>query len=41
MWQKCVSLVDMVAFFPICEQLDFPEFKGKPIAVTNGDAGTI
>jgi DNA polymerase-4 len=40
MWQKCVALVDMVAFFPSCEQLDFPEFKGKPIAVTNGDAGT-
>ena len=40
MWNKCVALVDMIAFFPSCEQLDFPEFKGKPVAVTNGNAGT-
>ncbi len=30
----------MQAFFPSCEQVDFPELKGKPVAVTNGDAGT-
>lgn len=39
-WNNCIALVDMIAFFPSCEQLDFPELVGKPLAVTNGDAGT-
>ncbi len=30
----------MVAFFPSCEQIDFPELKGKPVVVTNGEKGT-
>tara|TARA_R110002167_G_scaffold355156_1_gene569398 strand:+ start:1583 stop:2851 length:1269 start_codon:yes stop_codon:yes gene_type:complete len=39
-WTTAIALVDMMAFFPSCEQLDFPELRGRPIAVTNGDAGT-
>ena len=39
-WPRCVALVDMLAFFPSCEQMDFPELKGRPVAVTNGDKGT-
>ena len=38
--KTCVALVDMQAFFPSCEQIDFPELMNKPIAVTNGDNGT-
>lgn len=38
-WSRCVALVDMVAFFPSCEQLDFPELRGRPVAVTNGEKG--
>lgn len=36
----CIALVDMQAFFPSCEQIDFPELMNKPVAVTNGEAGT-
>ncbi len=39
-WNNCIALVDMIAFFPSCEQVDFPELVDKPIAVTNGDSGT-
>lgn len=39
-WERCVALVDMMAFFPSCEQLDFPELRNKPVGVTNGDKGT-
>lgn len=35
-WPSCVMLMDLVAFFPSCEQLDYPELRGRPIAVTNG-----
>jgi len=38
-WHKCVALVDMVAFFPSCEQLDNKDLQGKPIGVINGDKG--
>lgn len=38
--KTCVALVDMQAFFPSCEQVDFPELMNKPVAVTNGEAGT-
>ncbi|OIN85008.1 DNA polymerase Y family protein [Francisella sp. TX07-6608] len=38
--KTCIALVDMQAFFPSCEQIDFPELMNKPVAVTNGDAGT-
>jgi DNA polymerase-4 len=39
-WDRCIAHVDMQAFFPSCEQVDFPELKDKAIAVTNGEAGT-
>ena len=39
-WDRAVILVDMNAFFASVEQLDYPELRKKPIAVTNGDAGT-
>ncbi|WP_432772695.1 DNA polymerase thumb domain-containing protein [Francisella salimarina] len=38
--KTCIALVDMQAFFPSCEQIDFPELMHKPVAVTNGEAGT-
>ncbi len=38
--KTCIALVDMQAFFPSCEQVDFPELMNKPVAVTNGEAGT-
>ncbi|WP_192485288.1 MULTISPECIES: DNA polymerase thumb domain-containing protein [Cysteiniphilum] len=39
-WTTCVCLTDLMAFFPSCEQVDFPELRGRPVAVTNGDKGT-
>lgn len=39
-WHTCKALVDMCAFFPSCEQIDFPELRNQPIAVTNGANGT-
>ena len=39
-WDRCIAHIDMQAFFPSCEQVDFPELKDKAIAVTNGDTGT-
>lgn len=39
-WERCVAHVDMLAFFPSCEQIDYPELQQKPVAVVNGDAGT-
>ena len=39
-WDRCIAHVDMQAFFPSCEQVDFPELKNKAIAVTNGGGGT-
>ena len=32
-WDRCIAHVDMQAFFPSCEQVDFPELKDKAIAV--------
>ena len=39
-WPTAIALVDMMAFFPSCEQLDEPTLRGRPVAVTNGMAGT-
>ena len=39
-WPSCYCLCDMMAFFPSCEQLDYPHLRGFPVAVTNGEAGS-
>jgi DNA polymerase-4 len=39
-WPRAIILVDMNAFFASVDQHDYPELKGRPIAVTNGTAGT-
>lgn len=39
-WPRAIILVDMNAFFASIEQRDFPELRGRPIAVTNGIQGS-
>ena len=39
-WSRMIALVDMNAFFASIEQLDRPEWRGKPVCVTNGRTGT-
>ena len=39
-WPRAIILLDMNAFFASVEQLDRPEWRGRPIAVTNGQQGT-
>ncbi len=39
-WPRVIILVDMNAFFASVEQMDKPEWQGRPIAVTNGVQGT-
>ena len=39
-WPRAIILVDMNAFFASIEQLDHPEWRGLPVAVTNGRQGT-
>lgn len=39
-WEKAIILVDMNAFFASVEQMDNPEYQGRPIGITNGERGT-
>jgi len=39
-WARAIILVDMNAFFASIEQLDRPEWRDRPVAVTNGLTGT-
>lgn len=39
-WPRAIILVDMNAFFAAVEQRDHPEWRGKPLVVTNGQEGT-
>jgi DNA polymerase-4 len=39
-WERMVLLVDMNAFFASVEQMDNPEWKGRPVCITNGNQGT-
>jgi len=39
-WPRAIILIDMNAFFASVEQLDHPEWRGRPVAITNGLTGT-
>jgi DNA polymerase-4 len=39
-WDRAIALVDMNAFFAAIEQQDFPEYRGRPVVITNGLRGT-
>ena len=39
-WSRCIAFVDMDAFFASIEQRDHPEYRGRPIGITNGLTGT-
>ena len=39
-WPRVILLADMNAFFASVEQVDHPLWRGRPIALTNGDVGT-
>nr|AFI78473.1 DNA polymerase IV [uncultured bacterium ws138B4] len=39
-WPRAIILVDMNAFFASIEQRDCPEWRGRPVAITNGSQGT-
>jgi len=40
LWERAIILVDMNAFFASIEQRDQPEWRGRPVAITNGLQGT-
>jgi len=39
-WPRAIALVDMNAFFASIEQLDHHEWRGRPVAITNGLQGS-
>lgn len=39
-WPRAIILADMNAFFASIEQLERPEWRGRPLAITNGLTGT-
>ncbi len=39
-WPRFIAFVDMNAFFASIEQRDQPDYRGKPIGITNGKSGT-
>ena len=39
-WPRVIILIDMNCFFAAVEQLDHPEWRQRPVAVTNGSLGT-
>jgi len=39
-WPRVILLADMNAFFASVEQVDRPELRARPVALTNGDLGT-
>jgi len=39
-WPRAIALVDMNAFFASIEQLDHAEWRGRPVAITNGLQGS-
>lgn len=39
-WPRAIILMDMDAFFASVEQFDRPEWRDRPVAVTNGRIGT-
>jgi DNA polymerase-4 len=39
-WPCAIMLVDMNAFFASIEQHDHPEWRGRPVAITNGRQGS-
>jgi len=39
-WPRAIALVDMNAFFASIEQRDHAEWRGRPVAITNGKQGT-
>lgn len=39
-WPRAIILIDMNAFFASVEQYDNPAWRGRPVAITNGQQGT-
>ena len=39
-WPRVILLADMNAFFASVEQVDNPQWRARPLALTNGDIGT-